>query len=70
MRSGEIQRISTIAKSVFDVSGAGDTFVALMTLACSLGYSLSAAVQKANEASGIVVGKLGTSVVEKGEIEL
>lgn len=56
------------AREVFDVSGAGDTVVA--TLACWLaaGQSIEQAVQWANRAGGIVVGKLGTATVTREEL--
>ncbi|MDD5688085.1 MAG: D-glycero-beta-D-manno-heptose-7-phosphate kinase [Elusimicrobia bacterium] len=60
--------IPTVAKEVFDVSGAGDTVVAVLTLALSCGASLSDASKIANYAAGIVVGKLGTATVSPKEL--
>jgi len=59
----------TRAKEVFDVSGAGDTAVALFTLALCAGAAADEAAEVSNHASGIVVGKLGTATVQPGELE-
>src|SRR5690606_33938872 len=58
----------TAAREVFDVSGAGDTVVAAFTLALASGASPRDAVELANRAAGIVVGKLGTATVTRDEI--
>jgi len=58
----------TRAQKVFDVSGAGDTVIALYTLALSAGATPAEAAEIANHASGIVVGKLGTATVTPGEL--
>jgi rfaE bifunctional protein kinase chain/domain len=58
----------TRAKEVFDVSGAGDTAIALFTLALTAGASASEAAEISNHASGIVVGKLGTATVSPAEL--
>ena len=58
----------TRAQKVFDVSGAGDTVIALFTLALSAGASTAEAAEIANHASGIVVGKLGTATVTPDEL--
>jgi rfaE bifunctional protein kinase chain/domain len=57
------------AREVFDVSGAGDTVIATMAVMLASGADLPAAVRVANRAGGIVVGKLGTAVVGRVEIE-
>jgi len=54
---------------VFDVSGAGDTVVAVLSAALNEGVSLEVAVQMANTAGGIVVGKVGTAAIEKQELQ-
>ena len=60
--SGKITgRIPTFAREVFDVSGAGDTVISVLTLALAAGLKLSDAVKVANTAAGVVVGKLGTA---------
>ncbi|MDX1668042.1 MAG: D-glycero-beta-D-manno-heptose-7-phosphate kinase [Limnobacter sp.] len=61
--------VKAYAREVFDVSGAGDTVIATMACALGAGYSLQDAVQLANKAGGIVVGKLGTAVVLPEELE-
>ncbi|MDP8233383.1 MAG: D-glycero-beta-D-manno-heptose-7-phosphate kinase [Candidatus Saelkia tenebricola] len=60
--------IPTMARQVYDVSGAGDTVIASFTLAVSSGASLPQAAYVANQASGIVVGKIGTATVSKKEL--
>jgi D-beta-D-heptose 7-phosphate kinase / D-beta-D-heptose 1-phosphate adenosyltransferase len=56
------------ARQVFDVSGAGDTVVAVLALSLASGLPPENAVQLANIAGGIVVGKVGTVPVEKHEL--
>ncbi len=58
----------TRAQEVFDVSGAGDTAIALFTLALSAGATPAEAAEISNHASGIVVGKLGTATVTPSEL--
>jgi D-beta-D-heptose 7-phosphate kinase/D-beta-D-heptose 1-phosphate adenosyltransferase len=58
----------TRAKEIFDVSGAGDTAIALFTLALAAGASAADAAEIANHASGIAVGKLGTAPVTRPEL--
>ncbi len=58
----------THAKEIFDVSGAGDTAIALFTLALAAGASAPDAAEIANHASGIAVGKLGTAPVTRREL--
>lgn len=62
------KRIPTFAREVFDVSGAGDTVIASLTLALAAGASLEDAAHFANTAAGIVVGKFGTATVSPEEI--
>ncbi len=57
-----------IAKQVFDVSGAGDTVIAVMALAAACGIPVRDAARLANVAAGIVVGKLGTVPIERHEL--
>lgn len=66
--SDPVKHFPTEAREVFDVSGAGDTVVAMIGAALSVGLPLEAAVQLSNLAAGIVVGKLGTSTVTPEEI--
>jgi len=60
--------IPTVAQSVFDVSGAGDTVIATFTLAIAGGASLNEAAILSNQAAGIVVGKVGTAVTTPEEL--
>lgn len=60
--------IPTTAREVFDVSGAGDTSIAALTLGLAAGAVLEEAAQFANAAAGVVVGKLGTATVTPEEI--
>lgn len=60
--------IQTVAKEVFDVSGAGDTAIAAFAVALSRGHPLADAVCYANKASGIVVGRFGTAVANEQEV--
>ena len=57
-----VTHIPTVAKKVFDVTGAGDTVIATFTLAHAAGASLQDAATMANHAAGIVVGEVGTAV--------
>jgi D-beta-D-heptose 7-phosphate kinase/D-beta-D-heptose 1-phosphate adenosyltransferase len=57
-----------VARQVFDVSGAGDTVIAVLALALASGLKPETAVELANIAAGIVVGKVGTVPVEKHEL--
>jgi len=56
------------AREVYDVSGAGDTVIATLAVMLAAGASLPDAVSVANEAAGVVVGKLGTAVVHPQEL--
>ena len=65
----ETQHIPSIAKEVFDVSGAGDTVVATLSLALTNGFNKYEAIKLANSAAGVVVGKLGTVPITLDELE-
>lgn len=56
------------ALEVYDVSGAGDTVIAVMATMMAMGQSLEEAMRIANRAGGIVVGKLGTATVSFDEL--
>lgn len=58
----------TLAREVFDVSGAGDTVIGTLGLALAAGLPLPQAMSLANAAAGIVVGKLGTAVCRQEEL--
>jgi D-beta-D-heptose 7-phosphate kinase / D-beta-D-heptose 1-phosphate adenosyltransferase len=67
-RNGTVLHLPTTAREVFDVSGAGDTVVATVSLALAAGAKIGEAAALANTAAGIVVGKRGTATVTTGEI--
>ncbi len=58
----------TVAREVFDVTGAGDTVIATLGLMLAAQVPLPEAIEWANRAAGIVVGKLGTAVVQPEEL--
>ncbi len=60
--------IPAVAREVFDVSGAGDTVIATLGVLLGAGADLESAVRIANEAAGVVVGKLGTAVATPDEL--
>ena len=62
-------RIDTVAREVFDVTGAGDTVISVLTacLCCSLPLETSAKI--ANSAAGLVVGRLGASTINEEELK-
>lgn len=68
-RDGEAVHLPAMVREVFDVSGAGDTVVALLAAGIGAGLSIVDAAILANHAAGIVVGKIGTAVVEPDELE-
>jgi rfaE bifunctional protein kinase chain/domain len=65
---GERMLIPSVARTVYDVSGAGDTVIAVLTLALAADAPIGLAVQLANFAAGAVVGKLGTATASPAEI--
>ncbi len=68
-KNPKITTIKATAKEVFDVTGAGDTVISVLTLALACKASLKDAAFIANEAAGLVVGKLGTATVTAEEIK-
>jgi D-beta-D-heptose 7-phosphate kinase/D-beta-D-heptose 1-phosphate adenosyltransferase len=68
--SGTVHFEAARAREVFDVSGAGDTVIAVLALAGAAGYPLPQAMRLANTAAGIAVSKLGTATVELDELML
>jgi rfaE bifunctional protein kinase chain/domain len=64
----EAVTIPTTAKEVYDVTGAGDTVAATLSLALASGCSMHAAAVLANHAAGLVVGKIGTACVSADEL--
>ena len=65
---GRVDAVATMAREVFDVTGAGDTVVAALAVAGATGLSLPDAARFANAAAGVVVGKVGTAVATISEI--
>lgn len=63
-----IQRAPSIAREVFDVSGAGDTVTAWMAAALGMGMAIGEAAWLANLAASVEVGKLGTATVSQAEL--
>jgi D-beta-D-heptose 7-phosphate kinase / D-beta-D-heptose 1-phosphate adenosyltransferase len=66
--TGETHSLGAEAREVYDVSGAGDTAVAVAAAALGAGASLPQAARLANVAAGLVVGKVGTAVVHGNEL--
>ncbi|MDR3256963.1 MAG: D-glycero-beta-D-manno-heptose-7-phosphate kinase [Endomicrobium sp.] len=67
--NNKITNIPTRAKEVYDVTGAGDTVISIMTLALAAKADLVSAAEVANFAAGIVVGKLGTATTNQQELK-
>lgn len=67
--SDQVSLIPTYAREVYDVSGAGDTVISVMSLAMSAGASIEEAAVLGNLAAGVEVGKRGTATVSPQEIE-
>ncbi|MDC3015877.1 bifunctional D-glycero-beta-D-manno-heptose-7-phosphate kinase/D-glycero-beta-D-manno-heptose 1-phosphate adenylyltransferase HldE [Luminiphilus sp.] len=68
-RDGPSQHLTASAQEVFDVTGAGDTVIAVMAGGLSAGLSMADAARYANHAAGVVVAKLGTASVTPEELE-
>lgn len=60
--------INTVAKKVFDVTGAGDTVISALTLALAAGATLPEAARLSNIAAGIVVREFGTATVDQATL--
>jgi rfaE bifunctional protein kinase chain/domain len=65
----KITHIPTVAREVYDVTGAGDTVISVLTLAMAAGASLGDAARLSNFAAGIVVGIVGTAIVKPEELK-
>lgn len=65
----ELTHIPTVAREVYDVTGAGDTVVAVIALALGAGFEMKIAAQLANFAAGIVVEKVGTATLIREELK-
>jgi D-beta-D-heptose 7-phosphate kinase/D-beta-D-heptose 1-phosphate adenosyltransferase len=66
---GGVAHMPTQSKDVYDVTGAGDTVVAVLALALAAGAYVLDAAHLANMAAGIVVGKMGTATVTQEELD-
>lgn len=60
--------VPTRAQDVFDVTGAGDTVIAIMAMAIAAGYDWEAAMTYANAAASVVISKVGTATVSPEEL--
>jgi len=67
-RSGGRLHVPAQAREVYDVSGAGDTVIAVIGVMLAAGRDMESAVRTANRAAGIVVGKFGTAVPHPDEL--
>ena len=67
---GKVTHIPTVAREVFDVTGAGDTVIGALTLAMASGAGMVDAARISNYAAGIVVGIVGTASVKPEELKL
>ncbi len=67
-KEGERLQMPSVARTVYDVSGAGDTVTAVLALALAAGAPIEQAMQLANFAAGVVVEKLGTATASPEEI--
>ena len=65
---GDFFRVPTVARSVYDVSGAGDTVTAVIAVALAAGADIIEAASLANHAAGIEVGKAGVATVSADEL--
>jgi D-beta-D-heptose 7-phosphate kinase/D-beta-D-heptose 1-phosphate adenosyltransferase len=69
MKSGEIVHIPTVAREVYDVTGAGDTVVGVLATALAAGATMVEAALISNHAAGIVIREVGTASTTPEEIE-
>ncbi|WP_278321634.1 D-glycero-beta-D-manno-heptose-7-phosphate kinase [Leptospira kobayashii] len=68
-KSKQFYHIPTVAKEVFDVTGAGDTVISAYTAFLAAGMSIYESSLIANASAGVVVGKLGAATLDTNEIE-
>ena len=68
-KGGEISHIPTVARQVYDVTGAGDTVISALCMGLASGMDLKSAAVIANFAAGIVVGEVGTSTVSSEDLK-
>lgn len=67
--NGEVTHFPTVAREVYDVTGAGDTVIGTVALALATGATMKESAVLSNYAAGIVVGKVGTATVTSGELK-
>lgn len=67
-REGDPQHLKTVAREVFDVTGAGDTVIACLGVALGAGAELVTAATIANAAAGLVVEQVGTTAISVNEL--
>ncbi|MFH1699999.1 MAG: D-glycero-beta-D-manno-heptose-7-phosphate kinase [Candidatus Zixiibacteriota bacterium] len=67
-RDSDMRLIPTVAKKVFDVTGAGDTVIASFVSAVAAGASLEEATVISNQAAGVVVGEVGTAFITRSKL--
>ena len=67
--NGKSLHIPTMARQVYDVTGAGDTVVSTLAMALSVGASIQQASIMANYAAGVVVGQVGTTSITKMQLK-
>ncbi|RUM73764.1 MAG: bifunctional heptose 7-phosphate kinase/heptose 1-phosphate adenyltransferase [Sulfurovum sp.] len=65
----EVKIIPTVAREVYDVTGAGDTVIASLGVAMASGMSIEEACEFSNKAAAVVVAKIGSATVTLNEIE-
>ena len=65
---GRVTHLPTVAREVFDVTGAGDTVVSVVALALAAGADFRAACQLANHAAGVVIREVGTAACSPGAL--
>lgn len=68
-QGGKVTHIPTVARNVYDVTGAGDTVISALTLAMAAGANMLDAARISNYAAGIVVGIVGTATVRSEELK-
>jgi D-beta-D-heptose 7-phosphate kinase/D-beta-D-heptose 1-phosphate adenosyltransferase len=68
LRAARARQFPVQSREVYDVTGAGDTFIATLAAAVSSGYTLEPALEFANQAAGLVVERLGTACLTAAEL--
>ncbi len=68
-KNNKVALIPTVARKVFDVTGAGDTVIATLTLALASGLNVLQSCRTANAAAGLVVGEVGTAAIQAAALK-